>query len=389
MTKQEKKKVLYVITKSNWGGAGRYVYDLATNMPHKKFESVVSLGGDGPLKTALEEAGIRTIPLSTLTRNISFGRDFKAFFDLLKIFREEKPDIVHINSSKAGALGVLAARAAHIPKIIFTAHGWAFNEDRFALSKYAIKIIHWLTVLMSHKTIAVSQETKSQISSLPLMKNKIDVIHNGIGKFEKKYKQEALSALLDKKARQKIRDETLIVGTISELHKNKGLDYLIESVALLDEKYSNRPGKAAPDYIVIIVGEGEERASLEKLIQEKCLTEKIFLVGHKENARCLLRAFDIVTLTSRTEALPYALLEAGSSECPVIASAVGGVPEIIIDMDTGILIPPRNSEQLSQALDYLISRSDERKRLRLALKRHINSNFSLKKMIKNTSKQYR
>src|SRR3989344_1038967 len=102
-------KILYCITKSNWGGAQRYVYDLATHLP-AEFEAAVVLGGDGALKTRLEIAGIPTIPLSRLERDIHIRGDIKTFFELLGIFRRERPDIIHLNSSKMGILGTLAAR---------------------------------------------------------------------------------------------------------------------------------------------------------------------------------------------------------------------------------------------------------------------------------------
>ena len=107
-----RQKILLVITKSNWGGAQRYVYDLATNLPRDRFEVIVACGGSGTLITRLKESGVRVIPLGKLGRDISLGDDLGSFFSLLRILRTEHPDILHLNSSKAGGLGALAGRIA-------------------------------------------------------------------------------------------------------------------------------------------------------------------------------------------------------------------------------------------------------------------------------------
>ena len=139
---EEKLKILFIITKSNFGGAQRYVYDIATHLPKDKFEATVALGGSGVLKDKLEATGIRTIALPDLERDISVVKEWRAFVNIFKAIKETEPDIVHLNSSKAGALGALAARLYNLflklskrdlqlgIKIIFTAHGWAFKEKR-------------------------------------------------------------------------------------------------------------------------------------------------------------------------------------------------------------------------------------------------------------------
>ena len=116
-----KRKILFVITKSNWGGAQRYVYDLAAALPKGEFEVVVALGGTGEasaqtglLAERLKEASVRTIFLSSFTRDIYFFGEFKAFFELLKVIREERPDTLHLNSSKAGGIGSVAGRIAGV-----------------------------------------------------------------------------------------------------------------------------------------------------------------------------------------------------------------------------------------------------------------------------------
>jgi glycosyltransferase involved in cell wall biosynthesis len=155
MSKLPRKKILFLITKSNWGGAQRYVYDLVSTLDRTVYEPVVVLGGNGELVEKLHAAGIRTITLQSAQRDISIRKELQFFRELFSIVHREKPDVFHVNSSKAGGIGCFVGRLLGIKRVVFTAHGWAFNEDRPWWQKYIIKYLHWLTVLLSHTTIAV------------------------------------------------------------------------------------------------------------------------------------------------------------------------------------------------------------------------------------------
>lgn len=392
MESERKKKVLYCITKSNWGGAQRYVYDLATNLPKDKYETAVVLGGDGRLKERLGAFGIRTIPVNSLQRDVGIIKDISSLFELIKIFRKEKPDIIHLNSSKMGGIGGLAGRIARIRKIIFTAHGWAYNEERSFPQKIAITILHFITVAFSHLTIAVSEKAKSQFKSGGLIKNKVIVIHNGIGKIEFMDKERARQEFVEvrlpqtEKVKGKIKSEPLWIGTISELHKNKGLKYAIEAISRLIK--NENINISHRNIIFVIMGEGEERKNLEEIIRNNNLEYSVFLVGNIENAFSYLKALDIFTLTSITEALPYAILEAGKAEVPILASNVGGISEIIDDMKSGILLQPKKPKEISDAIEYLINHSDKKEIFSKLLKEKIDKEFSLEEMVSETVKEY-
>ena len=178
MKNAPRKKVLFLITKSNWGGAQRYVFDLVTNLDRDAFEPVVALGGDGELHQKLTAAGIRTLTLKSATRDVSIFKDIGFAHELWSILRSEQPGILHVNSSKAGGLGCLLGRLAFGPRVIFTAHGWAFNEQRPWWQKLIIKKLHWWTVLLSHTTIAVSNAIVEQMN-WPYAQRKMVVINPG------------------------------------------------------------------------------------------------------------------------------------------------------------------------------------------------------------------
>ncbi|NQV93114.1 glycosyltransferase, partial [Candidatus Kaiserbacteria bacterium] len=143
----KKKKILFIITKSNFGGAQRYVYDIARSLSPDAFDVVVAFGGEGLLKDKLAHAKIRTVPIEDLERDINIFNEIDVFFQLLKLYRVEKPDIVHLNSSKIGGIGALAGRIAQVPLIIFTAHGWAFNEERSWGARKIIAFLYWITLI--------------------------------------------------------------------------------------------------------------------------------------------------------------------------------------------------------------------------------------------------
>lgn len=366
-----KKKILYIITKGNFGGAQRYVYDLASNLPPEQFDITVALGDGTILEQKLQEKEIRVIRLQNSKRDISLIRDFKLFFELIRLFKKERPYIVHLNSSKVGILGALAARLSGVKKIIFTAHGFAFNEKRSWIQKLAIKLLSWLTLLLSTQSIAVSEKECKQVEKWPFIPGKIQVVHNGANKPEFKYSDSARKEIGNILKKPDLFSKyKYVVGSIGELTKNKAHCLGLKTF------------KENPEIAWIIIGEGEERSQLEQIIKEKNIGN-VFLAGFVPNASHLLPAFHIFLLPSIKEGLPYVILEAGLAGLPVIATNVGGIPEII-NSDNGILIPKENPDAINLKIQELIGNENLRKNLGKNLKDFVEKNFSLEKMLSET-----
>ena len=393
MDHPQKTKIFYFITKGNFGGAQRYVFEMAKNLPKNNFDITVIMGEGRELREKLNRLGIRTIQLETLVRDIKIVADWKTFRLLFRIISQEKPDILHLNSSKAGGLGAFAGRLAKVPKIIFTIHGLAFNENRPSWQKHLIKLGHWLSIILCHQVIVVAESLKKQIESWPRVKKKIIVIHNGLDtvKFFNRFvaRNELLNyfppeirQLKNKNVASQNMQTKFWIGTVSELHKNKGLDILIEAFA--GTVKSMLGSSIGWSLVLVIIGDGDEKASLQKLIRDKRLEDRIFLLGRIPDARNYLNALDIFTLTSRTEALPYTILEAGAAGLPVVASDVGGISEIIPEPEYGILVPPGNVKEIEKSLLYLIKKPEYRKLAGANLKKRIQENFSIKKMVTET-----
>lgn len=374
----QKKKVLFLITKSNWGGAQRYVYDLATALPADRYDVSVALGGGGDLQTKLESAGLRTIPLSQMSNTLSPKKLHDVIHETTQLLRTEKPHIIHSNSSIAGFAGVIAGKKTRVPKVIFTAHGWAFNEDRPVWQKYIFKFFHWITVLQSDQTIAVSHQLKQQMNWFNAQ-DKMTVVHNGRTLPTYVDKNTAREFLCRKQpALERFKDD-IWTGTIGELHPIKGHEIAINAVAELVQH-----GKTIRH---IIVGSGKLRTELQSLIESKNLSEHVFLVGHIDEAAQYLKAFDIFTLTSHSEALAYVVIEAAQAALPIIATRVGGIPEVITDQQEGLLVPANDSHAVAQALTLLISDPEARTSYAQAAKQK-SQQFTLGSMVEKTIAVY-
>jgi glycosyltransferase involved in cell wall biosynthesis len=405
--KTAKTKVLYIITKSNWGGAQRYVYDIATNISKNNYEAVVALGENqttkskasntNSLKEKLENAGIRTISIPNLVRDINIFSELKVFFDLLKILKKEKPNVAHLNSSKIGGLGAFAVRIHNIlpqnkilkanklmklaklkARIIFTAHGWAYKEDRNIVSKKILFFLSWLTIIFSHKTIVVSEDDYKNAPKL-FVNKKIVMIHNGISEIKFEDRDMARKTIT---ARQglTVDKNTVWIGTISELYKNKGLSFVIRAIYQLIKRGYN--------ISFFIIGEGEEWLRLNLLIKKLKLENNVFLLGHIDNASELLKAFDIFTLTSIKEGLPYVLLEAGLAGLPTVATHTGGIPEIIENRKSGRLVQTKNSHAIENAISDMINFKKDATQYGNTLKEKVEQDFTLEQMTAETINLY-
>jgi glycosyltransferase involved in cell wall biosynthesis len=295
-----KRKVLLVVTKSNWGGAQRYVFDLATHLPKDQFEVSVAHGQQGLLAEKLQAAGIKTHVLSAMQRDVALLKDVSAFFELYRLFKNEKPDVVHLNSSKAGGVGALAARLVGVPKIIFTVHGLPEDEVRGAVQTLLIKLATRLTFTLCTNVITISQDNHNRFP-------KSTLIYNGIGPME---------FGSGEKIRAAFPPGAKVTGTIGELTRNKNQIELIERA------------RADQQMHVAIVGEGELRPLLEQKIKEYGLQDRVKLFGFMPAAE-VLKGFDEFALPSLKEGLPYVLLEAKMAGLPIVANRVGGVGEIL------------------------------------------------------------
>lgn len=381
MSKTSKIKILFLITKSNWGGGQRYVYDLATRLDPQAFDVSCALGGNGELAINLKAAGVRVIEIPGLQRDVSFSKELKASRAIFKIIKAENPDILHVNSSKAGAIGAALGRLLGIKLIIFTALGWAFNEARPDWQKFLIKIIHWSTVLLAHKTVAISTGIKNDLN-WPLVKNKMTVIplgRNLASLADKVSARETIAAQITARTFSPEMKKDFWIGSLSELHPIKQLTRSIAAIAAVVAQY--------PQLRYVIIGEGQERAKLEQQIKDLNMQSHIFLAGAIFEAGQLLSAYDLFVFPSRSEAFGYVLLEAGAARLPVVASRVGGILDVVIDEETGLLFDPHDTDDLEQKIRIMLSEDARRDTLAKAHQTR-SATFTIEKMVSSTLDLY-
>lgn len=371
-----KKKVTFVITKSNWGGAQRYVFDMATALSKGDFSAQggptlgsdvsVAYGMDGRLAEELTKAGIATYPIKAMRRDVSFAADVLTFFSLLRLFTKQRPDVVHLNSSKAAALGALAARLAGVQKIIFTVHGWPFLENRNALSLAMIRFVSRLTTRLAHTTIVISQFDWNVARGMGVPEYKLAHISNGIG---------AVDFLP-----RDTQNEYMRILTNAELTHNKNLFAAIDSVIAAKD--------AGAEINYSIMGAGELHDQLSQYIDKRGAGAYVWLLGFVPDGRRSFKNFDIFFLPSQKEGVPYVLLEAGLAELPVVASNVGGIPEVVTDGISGVLCQPTDIAGFADAIKTLTNNKELRARFGKTLREKVERDFSLEQMLQKTIALY-
>lgn len=360
-------KILYLITKSNWGGAQRYVYDLATTFSARGHQVSVATGGNGELISKLRDKKIHVYTMSNLIRDVRIMAELRTFKEMYSLIKKQRPDILHLNSSKAAGIGVVCGRVLGIKNIIVTLHGAPFREDRHFIIRKLIYFFTWLTCIFAHKIITVSKQDEMDIRSMIFLKKKVSTIYLGL-------------AYNDLPERTIPKSRTVHIVTIAELHRNKGIVYALSAMENLrndglDFKYS-------------IFGEGEDRQKLEEFISMKKLDDLVELHGHVTGVADRLHDFDLFLLPSVKEGLPYVLLEAGKAMLPVVTTTTGGIPEIVRHEETGLLVAPKDVEHLTEELKRLILDRRLAKKLGQALREHVVQNFSHSKMLVETAKVY-
>ncbi|MST04193.1 MAG: glycosyltransferase [Candidatus Pacebacteria bacterium] len=378
--KSHKTKILYIITKSDIGGAQKYIHDLSTNINKEFFESKIIFGG-----IDIKSLSNKTNP------GIFFWNDWQAIFEIVKILKKETPDIIHLNSSKAGVLGTIAGviyrkTSNKDLKIIFTAHGWVFNPQNkiSKLERFFYIALHKAAGIFQNKIINVSNYDREIALRLRIANSdKLKVVWNGIGEdINFLNKNEARNILL-----QKIQNQSPVqisnlefqashmVGSIGRLVKEKDYETLISSAKLENKS------------IFIIIGDGYEKEKLNNLIKKYSLENRFFILKNENNDARFLKAFDIFILSSVKEGLPYTLLEAMSARIPIIGTKTGGITEIL-NNENGILVNIKNTINIAEAINNIKNSQDLKNKLINNAFAFFKHNLTLKNMIENTEKIY-
>jgi glycosyltransferase involved in cell wall biosynthesis len=305
------------------------------------------------LVEAAHAGGARFVPLRHVHRALHPLHDLLGLFELIALIRHERPDIVHVNSSKAGVLGRLAAVLAGTPITVFTVHGWAFK----AYSGPAAALYRWADRLMARATMVTICVTETERAA-GLAARTCDAARTAV-----------IPNAIDTGAvpRSQVTGEPPRIIMVGRLAWPKDPLTLVRALALLPDQ----------PFSALLVGDGPDRPVIEAEIRSLGLTSKVELTGARDDVADLLAGSDLFVLSSRSEGGPIAVLEAMAAGLPVVASDVGGIPELVEDAVTGLLVPAGDPGALAAALGRLLAEPRLRRELGTAGRRRARERFDV------------
>ncbi len=324
-----------LVTLAEAGGAQTFVASLVPALTERYDVFVAAHGHEGPIVDLCARLGLPYDHLRYMRRDLDPVHDTLATGEIAALLRRRRPDLIQINSSKAGVIARAAARFAPGTRTVFTAHGWAFSGRGgragalYTTAERAAGRISDAIVCVSRHDLSLAEQRGI---GTPRTRH---VIANGIAPADPV---------------EPLRPGPLRVISVARLQEPKDFGSLVVAAALLRRR--------GIDLRVEIVGEGPDRPEVEAVIAEHDARRYVRLLGHRDDVPALLRAADVFVLSTRWEGLPYSILEAMAAGLPVVASAVGGIPELVSDGVTGALVRPQDPSALARALAHLAQLPD-------------------------------
>jgi glycosyltransferase involved in cell wall biosynthesis len=300
---------------------------------------VVGMCAEGGLLEEVRAEGFRIVPVP-FARRLSPLAHAKAFFDLVRLLRSERPDIVHAHMPISGFLARLAARLAGVPRVAYTCHGFLFNQDGSLLRRTGGLAMEWIGGRITDVFMSVSANEAADARRLRIFRDAVAV---GNGRDPATFRPDNAARAAIRTALGTAADRVVVVA-VSRLVRDKGYPELAAAM------------RALPEVELWVVGErlasdrGEDMAAL---LAEAGLADRLRLLGYRDDVAAVLAAADIFVLPSYFEALPMSVIEAMLVGLPVVASDVGGSREQVVPGVTGLLVPPRQVAPLAKALARL------------------------------------
>lgn len=358
-------KAIHVITDMKIGGAGKWLLNLLQNYDRSKLDMIIAVPEGSILKAEIDELGIRAIEIKGIGDKSLDMNSINAFY---KLFRAEKPQIVHTHASLSARA---AAKLAGIKAIIHTKH--CLDNPKTGIKKLISASIN---KQLSSKIIAVSKAVRQNLLESGIPDSMIRVIYGGVDKLERLSPEE----INEIKRTYGIGEKDLVYGVVARLAEVKGHKYLIEAAELVLK--SNKNIK------FVIAGTGPLEAQLKQSVADKGLEQSFVFTGFIRDIGCIYNILDVNMICSVSEALCLSLIEGMSIGKPMIGSNVGGVPEIIKHMETGLLVQPRNPEELAKAILELAENDELRNTMGANAIKLMQEKFSASVMAKDILELY-
>lgn len=351
-------RIVHLMASPFFGGPERQMLGLARHLP-KEVESVfLSFAERGLAQPFMDEVKRHGIEGKLLAYNTP--RFFACVREVANELTRLKADVLCTSGYKPDIVGWRAARRAGVP-IVCVSHGWTAATWKV---RWYESLDRWVHRRMD-AVVCVSQAQAEKVRAAEVPEEKIVVIQNAVGEDAFLEPQIEVGAeMVD----WFITDPRWIIGAVGRLSPEKGFANLVEAAAIVIQR--------RPEAGFILFGEGPLRADLEKLIEKRSIKARFILAGFRSDVQRYLPNLDLGVMSSYTEGLPITLLEIGAAGVPTVATAVGGIPEVIEDGRTGFLVPPGDSNALAQRIVAMLDNDRQRAAMGLAARERVRNDFS-------------
>ncbi|MGH7803387.1 MAG: glycosyltransferase family 4 protein [Candidatus Binatia bacterium] len=373
-------KILNLVARLNIGGPAVHVTLVTARMGAPAYESVLVSGsiaaGEGDMSDYARERGVEPVIVPELGRELHPLRDVITLWKLYRYMRRFRPDVVHTYTAKAGAVGRLAAKLAGVPVVVHTFHGHVFRGyfDRFRTSLFIG--IERMAARWSDVIITLSPELRRELVEIYRIApaDRVVVLPNGLD-------LEALARTPRRHGAFRrelgIPAEAPLVGIIGRLVPVKNHALFLEAAA--------RVRRERPDAHFVVVGDGELREELEARIPALRLRDHVTIVGWRRNLSTIYSDLDVLVLTSVNEGTPLTVIEALTAGVPVVATAVGGVPDLLEHGRLGRLVPPGDATAVAAAIVDTLREPTEPSPIRAT----IAERYGIDRLVRDLDRLYR
>ena len=373
----KKIKLLHVITHLPIGGAQDNTLYTVELLNKDKYDISLSCNLNGELVSRAKKVKhLKLYDVPNLRREVSIINDIRAFLYLYKLIKKENFTIIHTHSSKAGFLGRIAAMLNKTPIVIHTIHGFAFHDYMNSFKKNIFIYLEKLSAKWTHGLVTVSNLNKKKVVDLGIAPiEKLKNIYSGID----------LTLFINEKNDQfrkelNLDENHILLGSVGRLSNQKDPITMIEAFCIVIKRF--------PSAHLTLVGDGELRDEILIKINQLQLNGRVHLTGNKNDPWKIYHSLDLFIMSSIYEGLGRSITEALSCGVPVVCTSVEGVPEIVRDNETGILVPPKDPGALATGIINSLNDMDNAKKMAEEGRKFVNENFDVNKMVDDIDSLY-